>query len=111
MYKAPFIAPVIWLAIFSGTRRSQYERLQQEYAHKEALASSYDSYKKQIQDLKGETEALQKDLLAKAIEAIAYNASVTLDGKHQEKMPLAQLIEQLGGLEQAQKLIAASTGK
>lgn len=111
MYKAPFIAPVIWLAIFSGTRRSQYERLQQEYAHKEALASSYDSYKKQIQDLKGETEALQKELIAKAIEAIAYNASITLDGKHQEKMPFAQLIEQLGGLEQAQKLIAASTGK
>lgn len=93
LYKIPFIAPVLWLAIFSSTRRSQYERLQQEYAHKEALATSYESYKKQIQDLKGDSDELQKELISKAINAIAYNASVTLDGKHEDKMPMQQLLE------------------
>lgn len=93
LYKIPFIAPVLWLAIFSSTRRSQYERLQQEYAHKEALATSYESYKKQIQDLKGDSDELQKELISKAISAIAYNASVTLDGKHEDKMPMQQLLE------------------
>jgi hypothetical protein len=93
LQKSPFIAPVVWLTIFSSTRRSQYERLQQEYAHKEALASSYESYKKQIQLLQDGPEALQKELLLKAIEAIAFNASSTLDGKHAEGPPIYELIK------------------
>lgn len=104
LYKIPFIAPVLWLAIFSSTRRSQYERLQQEYAHKEALATSYESYKKQIQDLKGDSDELQKELISKAINAIAYNASVTLDGKHEDKMPMQQLLEKFS-VDDMKKLI------
>lgn len=104
IYKAPFIAPVVWLALFSATRRSQYERLQQEYAHKEALARSYESYKKQLLDLKGDSEELQKALLSKAIDSIAYNASETLDGKHEEKLP-AQKILELFKVDDLKKLI------
>lgn len=96
LHKIPLIAPVLWLALFASTRRSQYERLQQEYAHKEALATSYESYKKQIQDLKGDSDELQKELISKAINAIAYNASVTLDGKHEDKTPMQQVIEKFG---------------
>ena len=93
--RIPIIVPIVWVAIFSATRRSQYERLQQEYAHKEALASSYESYKKQLQDLGVGTEELQKELIAKAIDAVAYNASTTLDGKHTEKPPALQIVEKL----------------
>lgn len=93
--RVPILVPVVWVAIFSATRRSQYERLQQEYAHKEALASSYESYKKQLQDLKVDAEQLQQVLIAKAIDAIAYNASVTLDGRHTERPPAMQLLEGL----------------
>lgn len=93
LYKAPFIAPVVWLAVFSAKRRSQYERLQQEYSHKEALASSYESYRRQLQDLKVGAEELQHELLSKTIEAISYNASVTLDGKHDEKLPIQLLLD------------------
>lgn len=95
LYKVPFIAPVLWLAVFSSTRRSQYERLQQEYAHKEAFASSYESYKKQLKDLNGDSDDLQKELISKAIEAISYNASVTLDGKHEDKLPIHNILEAL----------------
>jgi hypothetical protein len=103
--KAGFFIPMVWLALFSATRRSQYERLQQEYAHKEALASSYESYKVQLQDLNGASEDLQRELIAKAVEAIAYNASATLDGKnHKEKPPLLQLLDQ-ANIEQFQKLL------
>lgn len=95
LVRAPVVIPVVWFAVFSATRRSQYERLQQEYAHKEALASSYEGYKKQLQDLKGDAEDLQKELIAKSINAIAYNASTTLDGKHTEKPPVFQMLEKL----------------
>lgn len=92
--RAAFFIPVVWLAIFSATRRSQYERLQQEYAHKESFASSYDSYKKELKELGEATSDLQKQLLDKAIIAVAFNASSTLDGKsHVEKPPTLKFLE------------------
>ncbi|AVH39517.1 hypothetical protein AL532_25945 [Pseudomonas monteilii] len=102
--RSPIVLPVIWLAIFSATRRSQYERLQQEYAHKEAFAASYESYKKQLSDLQVSGDELQKELIAKAIDAIAFNASSTLDGKHTEKPPIFQALEKLN-IDEVKKLI------
>jgi hypothetical protein len=96
LIKLPFLAPLVWLALFASTRRSQYERLRQEYAHKAALAKSYHGYKKQLEALQGsDVEPLQKELIAKAIEAIAYNASKTLDGNHREKMPMEHALDVL----------------
>lgn len=93
IFKLPFILPILWLAIFASKRRSEAHRLQQEYAHKEALAKSYQSFKKQI-DALGETDnQLLKQLLETAIGAVAFNASVTLDGKHGDKMPAHEMFE------------------
>lgn len=91
--KTPFYAPILWLAYYASKRRSEYQRLQQEYAHKEALAKSYDNYKKQIEQLDIEDIEMQKIFIMKAIDAIAYNASATLDGKHGDKMPALELVE------------------
>ena len=116
LVKLPFMAPLIWLAVFASIRRSQYERLQQEYAHKEALAKSYESYKKQLEALlKTDGEPLQRELISKAIEAIAYNASQTLDGKHRDKMPLEHALDVLTSekgqsiLERLRKLLPFKT--
>lgn len=86
-FKFPFYAPIVWLAFYATKRRSEAQRLQQEYAHKEALAKSYNSYKKQIEELGEEKEKLLGELIHNAIVAISYNASSTLDGKHGDKMP------------------------
>lgn len=91
--KVPFYAPILWLAFYASKRRSEYQRLQQEYAHKEALAKSYDNYKKQIEQLDAKDIEMQKAFIVKAIDAIAYNASVTLDGKHGDKMPALEMVE------------------
>lgn len=92
-YKLPFIAPVVWLAFYATKRRSEAQRLQQEYAHKEALAKSYNSYKKQITELGEKDDKLLTELIRKAIEAISHNASATLDGKHGDKMPAQEVID------------------
>jgi predicted membrane chloride channel (bestrophin family) len=104
LFKAPFIAPVIWLALFASTRRNQYARLKQEYAHKEALATSYESYKKQISDLGLASNELQQRLIESAIDAIAFNASTTLDKRHTEKLPLQELMDKLS-FEEVKKLL------
>ncbi|EHU4841160.1 hypothetical protein NMS00_004381 [Vibrio alginolyticus] len=82
--KIPFVLPFLWLTVFASKRRSEQQRLRQEYAHKEALAKSYESYKQQIEDLGEENQQLQARLLERTIEAIAFNASTTLDKKHSD---------------------------
>ncbi len=98
LFKIPLYVPLIWLAIFSSKRRSEAQRLQQEYAHKEALAKSYDSYKTQIEQLeKGDKEMLLK-LIESSINTIAHNASETLDGKHGDGTPLQETVKQVTDL-------------
>lgn len=94
-FKLPILLPVLWLAIFASKRRSEDRRLQQEYAHKEALAKSYESFRYQIDALKTDDEQLKKQLLERSIAAIAFNASITLDGKHGDKLPLLETIDKL----------------
>lgn len=93
LYKLSFFAPLIWLAFFASKRRSEAQRLQQEYAHKEAITKSYESFKQQIENLGQKNEALMSKLLDTAISAIAYNASATLDKKHGDKMPIHELLD------------------
>jgi len=100
--KLPFFAPFVWLAYYASSRRSEFQRLQQEYAHKEVVANSYQSYKQQIDALGDLGDGLLSQLLEKAILAISYNASETLDKKHGDKMPMHTVVEKL--VETADKL-------
>lgn len=93
LLRLPLLAPLIWLAVFSSRRLSQMQRLQQEYAHKEAIAKSYISFKLQIDNLQNADTALPSKLLHVALEAIAFNASSTLDGKHMDKTPAQDVFE------------------
>jgi hypothetical protein len=93
--RLPFYLPVVWLAYFASKRRSEYQRLQQEYAHKEAVASSYESFKRQVDALGAENNELLKSLLARAIDAMSHNASATLDGKHGDKMPAHEGVDKV----------------
>lgn len=70
------------------------QRLAQEYAHKEALAKSYDSYKQQIEKLSEENrnELLPK-LMDNMLKAIALNPAETLDKNHKEPTPIEEVIK------------------
>lgn len=105
-YKLPLALPVIWLAFFASKRRSEAQRLQQEYAHKEALAKSYQSYKTQIEQLGLANNDLMQHLLKSAIDAIAFNASTTLETKHGDKSPLHEALDKaLSAPDALQKII------
>ncbi|GAA6939497.1 hypothetical protein AOH328_00110 [Helicobacter pylori] len=92
--KMPFIIPALWLVIFISRRRSEAERLSQEYAHKEVLAKSYDSYKQQIEKLsKKEQEELLPVLMEGMIKAISLNPAETLDKKHQSDSPISEVLK------------------
>ena len=76
----------IWLAAFSSKQYRQNKRLEQEYAHKEVLAKSYQGYKRELES-QGKTitdkeiiGALHKVLVA----TIAKNPSEIMDDGRKE---------------------------
>jgi len=92
--KMPFIIPALWLVIFMSRRRSEAERLSQEYVHKEVLAKSYDSYKQQIEKLsKEDQKELLPVLMEGMIRAISLNPAETLDKKHQSDSPISEVLK------------------
>lgn len=92
--KMPFIIPALWLVIFMSRRRSEAERLSQEYVHKEVLAKSYDSYKQQIEKLsKEDQKELLPVLMEGMIRAISLNPAETLGKKHQSDSPISEVLK------------------
>ncbi|WP_107696047.1 hypothetical protein [Campylobacter concisus] len=77
--KITMALPLIWLAIFCSNRRKEAMRLSQEYAHKVAIASSYESYKEQIKNLNEENQELLTKLMSSTIDIISKNPSDFLD--------------------------------
>ena len=94
IYKLPFILPAIWLVLFVSRRRNEAQRLAQEYAHKEVLAKSYESYKQQIEKLSTEEQnKLLPILMENMLKAIALNPAETLDKNHKEPTPIEEVIK------------------
>ena len=112
IYKLPFILPAFWLVMFVSKRRSEAQRLEQEYAHKEALAKSYESYKKQIEKLNEEEQSkLLPILMENMLKAIALNPADTLDKNHKEPTPIEEIVKKKEILEFIEKLKEIVTSK
>lgn len=103
LHSLPITLPLIWVAVYASKRRSENQRLEQEYAHKEALARSYISYKKQISELGKEDSEMLEKLIFEAINAISYNASKTLDKKHGDGTILNEITQSIKNLSQSEK--------
>lgn len=85
----PFFFAAIWLALYSSSQQSQTKRLEQEYAHKEALAKSFEWYKREIENLweDNEVKEILNKLISNVVEMTWYNPSETLDKKHEWVSP------------------------
>lgn len=94
LFKLPLVIPVLWATLTVSKRRSEMQRLAEEYAHKEALAQSYEGFKQQIVELGKDDDALLRNLLEVVLKAISINAAKTLEGKHGEKTPVQDIIEE-----------------
>ncbi len=95
LHYTPLYVPAVWLAIYASKRRSESRALEEEYAHKEALAKSYSSYKLQIEEIGGEDQSLITKLLDKTIDTVSDNPSKVLDRKHGDNSPVMDLAEKV----------------
>lgn len=93
---SPIILPAIWFAIFTSRRRNELERLRQEYAHKQAVTSSYQSFKEQIDRLGENQPEMLAALMNTAIKTIGENASKVMNNNSKESSPVHEIISAVG---------------
>lgn len=80
--RATINLPLLWLAIVANINLNKYSRLEQDYAHKEALAKSYERYKTEISKLSDEddqAENLKLELIKINLEAFKLNPADNMD--------------------------------
>lgn len=86
--RTPFYFALIWLAAFSSKRYRQNKRLEEEYAHKEVLAKSYQGYKNEFETEKeAKNDGLVEDLKKVLLQAISKNPSEIIDDGKEEDSP------------------------
>lgn len=74
-------APFIWIATVANINLNKYARLEEEYAHKESLAKSFERYKEEISkldDKENNKSDLLEELLRTNIEAFKVNPAQTM---------------------------------
>ena len=95
MLRLPFTLPFVWLAIYASLRHGQALRLDEEYAHKEALSKSFEGYKKQIYELEGSEQQKNQtlNLIATVVRAIGRNPSMVYKDKPETNTPGEVVLE------------------
>jgi hypothetical protein len=82
LIKSIFGLPAIWMAIVSNSNMNKYSILEEEYAHKESLAKSFERYKTEIEKLEDSESQKSKELLfglmETNIEAFKVNPAETM---------------------------------
>ncbi len=82
-------APFIWIATVANINLNKYARLEEEYAHKESLAKSFERYKEEISKLNnsGNNKSdLLEELLRTNIEAFKVNPAQTMHQLNEEHL-------------------------
>ncbi len=72
--------PLLWLATVANINLNKYARLEEEYAHKESLAKSYERYKSEVEKLDDleQVDNLKAELISINLEAFRKNPAKTM---------------------------------
>jgi hypothetical protein len=101
LVRLPFAAPLIWLAVVATQRSREFSRLEEEWAHKEALSKSFEGYKKELSSLEVENgeagdqehyDAL-RDLVEKVLSALASDPAAVFKETARDRTPADTLKE------------------
>ncbi len=95
----PFAVPIVWLAWYAARRHSQALRLEEDYAHKEALSRSFEGYKNQIAELEvGETHKAQTlNLIQKTLDALSADPGRVYRERNEDGTPFSSIFRRGGG--------------
>lgn len=94
LMRLPFLVPVVWLAIYAAHRHNQALRLEEEYAHKEAISKSFEGYKNQLLEIEADTNSSAAEhLVNRTLEALGRHPGRIYDAKREDVSPLSSVTE------------------
>lgn len=93
-YRLLLISPIVWFTSYNALQSRHLFRLQEEYAHKKAMAESFEGFKRQVEaiDSLNEESNMLKELLGSTISAISFKASDVLDKQHKDTVSMYEKI-------------------
>lgn len=93
-YRLLLISPIVWFTSYNALQNRHLFRLQEEYAHKKAMAESFEGFKRQVEaiDSLNEESNMLKELLSSTISAISFKASDVLDKQHKDTASMYEKI-------------------
>ena len=97
--RLPFAVPIVWWAWYAARRHSQALRLEEDYAHKEALSRSFEGYKNQIAELEmGETHKAQTlNLIEKTLNALSADPGRVYRERNEDGTPFSAIFRRGNG--------------
>ncbi|MGH9385513.1 MAG: hypothetical protein ACRD2N_14625 [Vicinamibacterales bacterium] len=89
--RLPLALPLVWLAVYAGRNYMLALRLQEEYAFKEALSTSFEGYKREMANIPATSEQLSPllTLCDNVLRTLAQRPGRLYEGKHEDITPLA----------------------
>jgi hypothetical protein len=95
--RLPIVAPVIWLAIYAGRNYMMSLRMEEDYAYKEAISTSFEGYKREMEKIaasEGGNPTPITILCTNILRAIAERPGRIYEGR-QKDINLATEIQEL----------------
>lgn len=94
LLRLPFLVPIVWLAIYAAHKHNQALRLEEEYAHKEAISKSFEGYKTQLLEIESDsTSTAAEHLVNRTLEALARHPGRIYDAKREDLSPFGVIKE------------------
>lgn len=94
--RIPLAVPVVWLALYAMRQRNLNERLEEDYAYKETVASAFQGFKQQMDEVDEKSIASASAILAEnVIRTISLNPGRLFDVKTKDITPLNSAVDSL----------------
>lgn len=88
--RIPFVAPLVWLAIYAGRQHMLTQRLEEDYAFKAATSRSFEGYKREMRQVSKHALGLLCD---RVLGTVGSPPGRIYDGKHEDITPLRPVTE------------------
>lgn len=89
----PLAAPLVWLAIYAGRNYMLALRVQEEYAFKEAISTTFEGYKREMAGISGNGNGPQPllTLCENVIRALGQRPGRIYEGHHEDITPITPI--------------------
>jgi len=92
--RLPLIVPLLWLGIYAGRNYMLALRLEEEYAFKEAISTSFEGYKREMADIPAGSTAESKPisvLCENVLLALSQRPGRIYEGRHEDITPFSPI--------------------